>query len=77
MAIGRGHLRHLRHFACSIDAQDLVGYLAQAFHDLSLHWAAWNSKLICATANHATRPELSIPIKLGSRLDGTSGMVPM
>ena len=77
VAIGRAHLRHLRHFAYSINAQDLVlGYLAQAFHDLSLHRAALNSKLICATSNHATRPELSIPIELGSRLDGTSGMVP-
>ena len=33
-------------------------------------------KLLGVNSNSATRPELSIPIKLGSRLDGTSGMVP-
>ena len=32
--------------------------------------------LICGDSDHATRPQQSIPIKLGSRLDGTSGMVP-
>ena len=69
MAIGRAQLSH---FGDSINAQDLVlGYLAQALlQNLSLHkdTKLGTSTLPGVNSNSGNRA--------GSRLDGTSGMVP-